>query len=403
MPTEALIEKFRDLRTALGEVLIERETEISTATLAILARTHHLQLGDPGVAKSMLPDQIALRIEGAKYFSTLLQKQSVVEQLYGPLDLQALHDGHYRRITTGYLPEAHFSFTDEIYKGSVAILNANLWALNERKFQNDGEIVRIPLITNFAASNEGPESSDLAALDDRLDFRIVTKSISNRDSFMEMLALPAPDENPPPVLHISEVEQAIAEVTQVNIPKTVLEALADLRSGLLQAGVKPSDRKFKRSMPIVRAHAYMRGAEEANISDIMPLMHVLWRVPDEFPTVEEIIIDISSPLDKHAKKILTDLAGVVSDVEEILNEENYSVRTRRCVQEQDKMERAAGEIEKLKEQAVRLGVESPYLEEARTLIKTTAKRILAIMRANQAEGKVTPEEVNRIIEGMKNE
>jgi len=61
---------------------------------------------------------------------------------------------------------------DEILKASSAILNSLLTLLNERTFDNGQEKQPSPLETCIAASNELPESGELAALFERFLFRL---------------------------------------------------------------------------------------------------------------------------------------------------------------------------------------------------------------------------------------
>ena len=66
------------------------------------------------------------------------------------------------------------------------MLNSLLTALNERKYTNEGRTYPIPAISFFAASNEIPNFADpqeqiLAPLYDRLQIKVVTEDIADRD------------------------------------------------------------------------------------------------------------------------------------------------------------------------------------------------------------------------------
>ncbi|NIO11306.1 MAG: AAA domain-containing protein, partial [Deltaproteobacteria bacterium] len=67
----------------------------------------------------------------------------------------------YRRVTSHKLPEAHIAFLDEIFKANSSILNAILTLINERLFHNGKDVVSVPLLTLFGASNELPEDDEL--------------------------------------------------------------------------------------------------------------------------------------------------------------------------------------------------------------------------------------------------
>lgn len=76
-----------------GEVR-ERGELIHGIALALLTRKNLFVLGDVGQAKSYAIDRFCKRITGAKQFSTLMNKQTDTEQLFGRLDLASLIPGH---------------------------------------------------------------------------------------------------------------------------------------------------------------------------------------------------------------------------------------------------------------------------------------------------------------------
>ncbi len=69
-----------------------------------------------------------------------------MQELFGPLSMQALEEDKYVRQIAGYLPTASVAFIDEIFKANSAILNTLLTILNERLFDNGTERLSVPLI-----------------------------------------------------------------------------------------------------------------------------------------------------------------------------------------------------------------------------------------------------------------
>ena len=132
--------------------LIERDIVLT----ALVANEHALFVGNPGTAKSLLLDSL-LAWTGGKKFSILLTKFSVTEEVCGAISLAALKEDRFIRITTGKLPEADYTFIDECFKASSAILNTLLKILNERTFDaGDGVARKVPLRMCVGASNEWP-------------------------------------------------------------------------------------------------------------------------------------------------------------------------------------------------------------------------------------------------------
>ena len=76
-PTD-LHTKVAALRADLNAQLLERETAIEAALLALLTREHLLLLGPPGTAKSLLVRSVCEHVTGATYFERLLTKFTVL-------------------------------------------------------------------------------------------------------------------------------------------------------------------------------------------------------------------------------------------------------------------------------------------------------------------------------------
>lgn len=108
-----LLNKLQALRQELNTILLERETAIEAALLALLIGEHLLLLGPPGTAKSLMVRSICERIQEATYFERHLTKFTTPEELFGPLSLSALEQDQYKRVTTGTLVEANIGFCDE--------------------------------------------------------------------------------------------------------------------------------------------------------------------------------------------------------------------------------------------------------------------------------------------------
>src|SRR5215470_15581680 len=188
------ISKLARIREELNRMFLERVDLIDGAIVALLSANHVLIIGPPGTAKSMLADELCRRIEGANYFQWLLTRFSTPEEIFGAVSLKALEQDDYRRVTAHKLPEAHIAFLDEIFKANSSILNAILTLINERIFHNGKEIVSVPLLTLFGASNELPEDDELTALYDRFLLRFVVNYIVEDFRFLRMLESGAPPE-----------------------------------------------------------------------------------------------------------------------------------------------------------------------------------------------------------------
>src|SRR5258706_8953038 len=267
------------IREELEQSFVERSDVITGALVALLSRSNVLLVGPPGTAKSMLADELCRRIDGAVYFQWLLTKFTTPEEVFGAISLKGLEADEYRRVTAMKLPEAHVAFLDEVFKANSSILNAVLTLVNERLFHNGRAIERVPLLTLFGATNELPDEDELAALYDRFLLRFVLGYVQEDFRFLRMLGAAAPAQRTTLALAaLGELQEAAARLP---VPPVVLRHLADVRRELGQKQIVASDRRYRQSLAVLRARAFLAGRESVAEEDLAFLEHVLWRDPAE--------------------------------------------------------------------------------------------------------------------------
>lgn len=307
-PNMALQKKFENLYTQCSTELIERHVILETIILALIAGVHHCVIGPPGVAKTMGVDNVMLHIDGLgpnDYFKAQLNKHTDPAELFGPWDLLLLQEGKYVHLTALTLEVAKVGFLDEMWKGATSLLNTMLMLVNEGDFKNGGVFTKVPLRTLFAASNELPTDTDLAPMYDRMLFRLVTDRIQEQANFIAMLKLPPP--NPVKILSWDDVIAAGEAAEKIEIPDEVYVAMNTLRNDLAAQGIVPSDRRFKHSIKVIKAGAWLRGDTHAELVDMHTLSHILWDDPEDAQQVQDICLKLVSPLDQEANKLLNDI------------------------------------------------------------------------------------------------
>ena len=280
-------DKLRKIRDELQQLFLERTELIDGALAALLSAQHVMIVGPPGTAKSMLADELCRRIDGASYFQWLLTKFTTPEELFGAVSLKALETDDYRRVTTNKLPEAHIAFLDEMFKASSSILNAILTIINERLFHNGRQVTPVPLLTLFGASNELPEDDELLALYDRFLLRFVVGYIHEDFRFLRMLQAKEPLERT--TITLDELRQLQAATRELSLPTAVLRRLADIRRELQKKSIVASDRRYRQSLGLLQALAYLNGQQAVAESDLFFLEHVLWKEPSERGEVHNVI------------------------------------------------------------------------------------------------------------------
>jgi MoxR-like ATPase len=176
----ALRERINSFRRALGRFFVDKQSLIDLMTVSAVAQEPLLLVGPPGTAKSdlVLKFKDALGVAEEDYFEYMLTRFTEPSEILGPIDINLLRDGRYIRREQGKLPTAQLVFLDEIFKSNSAILNTLLTVINERKFYQDGQPKPVALKILFAATNEIPEHSELAALKDRFCLKAACNSVA---------------------------------------------------------------------------------------------------------------------------------------------------------------------------------------------------------------------------------
>ncbi len=185
---QTLRERINRFREALGRFFVDKQKLIDLMTVCAVAQEPLLLVGPPGTAKSelVLKFKDALGIDDEHYFEYMLTRFTEPSEVLGPIDINLLRQGRYMRRERGKLPTAKLVFLDEIFKSNSAILNTLLTIINERKFYQDGVPQPVELKILFAATNEIPEHSELAALKDRFCLKAGCRSVQN-DHFFDLI------------------------------------------------------------------------------------------------------------------------------------------------------------------------------------------------------------------------
>ena len=288
--------KIQEIMNGLNNKYYERSGEIEALLIGMLARQHVLFIGDAGTGKSMLSAELNNIVEGSNYFQWLLNQFSTPDEIFGVLDLKHLEQGIYKRNTEKKMPEAHFAFLDEIFKANSAILNSLLTIINERVFYNNGSPVKTPLMSIVGSSNEYPEEGEgLEALFDRFLLRYEVGYIKEESSFISMLKEDTGSIETPKIT-MNELDIYQMEVDFVSIPDDVFHILAEIRQDLADAGIRPSDRRFKQSLSLLKAKAFIDGRNQVLKKDIKLLKNALWVSPDQQEVTQDIVLEYASNL-----------------------------------------------------------------------------------------------------------
>jgi MoxR-like ATPase len=365
-------DKLKKIREELRQMFLERADLIDGALAALLSSNHLLIIGPPGTAKSMLADELCRRIEGANYFQWLLTRFTTPEEVFGAVSLKALEQDDYRRVTDRKLPEAHIAFLDEIFKANSSILNAILTLINERLFHNGKEIVRVPLLTLFGASNELPEEEELTALYDRFLLRFVVNYIAEDFRFLRMLESQAQAERT--TLSLAQLHELQQAARALPIPVHVYRGIADIRRELNKKSIQASDRRYRQSLALLQAHAYLAGESEVQERDLFFLEHVLWKDPAEHETVRSTIRELLLGYEEE----ITELLYESREIRETAAQpgKTSDERARALIEFHTKLRNILTKVDQIMEKAKRLGRPLERVNNVRSEIEQLQKDML---------------------------
>lgn len=379
--TNNLQDKFIETGNSLNGRLIEREELVDVTLIGLLSATNLAVLGPPGVAKSMTFRLLADHVidpDPGDYWMKLFTPYLVPSQIWGAIDIEALKNSVHRHVVDHRsLATAKIAFLDEAFKGSTAILNSLLMALNERKFSNDVEI-DIPLRMAIAASNELPSDSgggvSLAALYDRFGLRMVVDPIRSASNLAKLLQLDFATTPIKPTFSWDDLDAARVEVAAVEITDEIIECLINFRKELNKEGLSVSDRRLRSTIPVVQATAWLRGAATAEIEDLKHLTAMLWDDPGDRGVVNKAVLTAAAPLDAEAMALREEVDSLAEELDNIIADSDNEVSKRQAtITFNGKLKSAVAEVENLKARASR---PSQKINDLEQIVKELDRKLL---------------------------
>ncbi|MCX5745765.1 MAG: AAA family ATPase, partial [Proteobacteria bacterium] len=257
-----------------------------------------------------------------------------------------LDQDRFARVTTGKLPEVEFAFIDEIFKSNSSVLNAILGILNERVFHNDGAPIQCPLVSLFGASNELPEGKDLEALFDRFLVRFDVGYLLVAANLRGVLVGPEPAIATK--LTMDDLRRAQAEVAAIKITDDTVDGLLAIRDACRGEGIIASDRRWKKSLKLVKSSAWLAGEKKTCPEDLAILTDSLWRVRAERSKVARIVGNLADPASMQSVEILDAAREIATKVSSLktCDRKTYISSAAQAVEQFDQQQVKLGELAK---------------------------------------------------------
>lgn len=367
--------KARAILNELSTEFFERRDHVLAILVGLFSGNNTYLLGDPGTGKSLLIRRLAERVVQANYKELLLDRQLPMESLFGPLDIIDFRNtGKYHRATEGYLPWAHFMFLDEVGKAGPAVLNPLLTLLNEGIYHNNSVPMQCNILTAVGASNEELEE-ELAAMWDRWMLRLIVNPIQEPKNFSALLLNGAQRTSNPTTLALDEIVQARDnEVPNITLPQGVVDSILTLRNVLRSKEITPSDRRWRDSVSVLKAAAWIEGRDTVDDDDLAILRHVLWDVVEQIPTVEREVLKLTSELTAKA----VEFDAMVDEIESEIDArkgQSTEARAEYGAKAQTKVREIGKKVDGLLEEAHRKGRSTAKLDALKDRLTGTKTRI----------------------------
>jgi len=293
-----VVERLIDTRNTLVDLFVQREHEITAVLAGLVSGEPVILVGPPGTAKTKLIDTLAKMIN-ARYFYYLLTRFTEPDELLGPLDIQALREGVYRRITANRLPEAEIVFLDEIFKASSAVRNLLLDIILNKRYLNGTEYKKLPMLTLYTASNEISTDAEDMAFYDRLTIRVFVKNVGS-DKWKELIIKGAKitfgfDGSTQPLMTVEDVrklqDMARKRAWDATADRVIVDKYLEALGELKNKGIELSDRRKIKVLLVAGALSLLYGEDKVRLEDIADaLKFTAIHDEDDLKKVEETII-----------------------------------------------------------------------------------------------------------------
>jgi MoxR-like ATPase len=319
--TQELLKIPKQFADDLARPFIERGEQAKLITIALMTREHLVMIGEPGTAKSALVRRAA-ELLNAKFFIYLLTKYTEPSELFGPIDVLALKNGVFKRITEGRLLEAEITFLDEIFNANSGILNTLLSIINERVVYDQTQI-HVPLWSLFAASNNIPEDRELQALYDRLLLRDFVKPIDETlwtQMIKKGLELEYNPDKPEKKYSLEQFKKIYQLLPTIDF-SNVMQKLPKLLVMAHEKGISISDRRKGKILKIIAANALVSGRTYATEEDLLILKNILANTPDEYNTISTILTETLKTPEKYLHELI-EIDNNLMEIQKRLNELN---------------------------------------------------------------------------------
>jgi len=366
-----------NLYQSLSSMFVGKEMEALASIAGLISNEPVLLIGEPGTAKTAIVETLSRMID-ARYFYYLLTQFTEPDELLGPLDINALREGKYVRITRGKLPEAEIVFLDEVFRGSSAIRNILLDIMLNKRIVNGAGVYKLPIVALYTASNFLSTDEEDEAFIDRLTIRVYTRYVDiarldelvekgaeltfNRERRVEKVAT---------VEYIRRVQEAVdARALWISRSQQLRSKIVELVATARSEGLDLSDRRVIKLVRVFSAVSIVYAEavpSPDSLADAFRFTAVLEEADAE--KVEKIIarLGLMSPLTLKVRSLKQEVANTIEMARNLLSSENVNFQDVRSV---------IGSLKRQREVALSLLSEAKQASSRYTIIYSEVSKLV---------------------------
>jgi MoxR-like ATPase len=279
-----------------GGHFLDKQEIIRLMLVSAIAGEHMVIVGPPGTAKSAMVGMFAKLVD-ARYFEYLLTRFTEPNELFGPVDIAAFREGKLHPAHREHAAVGRDRLPRRDLQVELGDLELAAHVINERKFANGPNLLQVPLISLFAASNEVPNDDSLGAMFDRFLLRVLSDNLDSYhfgELMQKGIALEVArmtgkrrraEADPRPAT-CARCRQSFDRF--MVFPDDFLAKYKGLIFQIRSEGVSVSDRRAVKLLKLFAASAVFDGRTRVHDGDFFVLRHI-WNNLDQVELLAEIV------------------------------------------------------------------------------------------------------------------
>jgi MoxR-like ATPase len=164
------------------------------------------------------------------------------------------------------------------------------------------------------------------------------------------------------------------QTRDVTLPPHVYRSIADIRRELNKNNIQASDRRYRQSLSLLQAYAYLDGEKEVYEKHLFFLEHVLWRDPAEHEQVRNTIRELLLGYEQEITELLYESREIRESA--LHSAQSSDERARALIELHTKLRNILTKVDQILDKAKRMGRPLDRVNSLRGEIEQLQKEML---------------------------